>query len=111
MERSARDIPVELCAMGGELLPEAVEDLDRQAARIGWRVHHDRRHYADDHQFGDTAVAVTGDLMRRFAAAGRMANVYCVAQIEMCDDGGCSGPCRDHRPPGSSGHAGAGRAR
>ena len=88
VERAAREIEIELRAVGGELLPEAVEDLDRQAARIGWCLHHDRRHGADEHQLGDTALAVARDIVRRLAAAGRMANVDGVAQVEMRDDRG-----------------------
>src|SRR5213593_4376131 len=88
VEGAAREFPIELRAVGGELLPETVKYLDRQAARIGWRLHHDRRHGADEHQLGDTALAVARDIVRRFAAAGRMANVDGVAQIEMRDDRG-----------------------
>src|SRR5204863_3547498 len=51
VEGAAGDISIELRAVGGELLAEAVEDLDRQAARVGWCLHHDRRHGADEHQF------------------------------------------------------------
>jgi hypothetical protein len=70
VERAARDRPIELRAVGGELVPEAVKDLDRQAARMGWYLHHDRRHGADEHQLGDTALTVACAIARRFAAAG-----------------------------------------
>jgi hypothetical protein len=75
-----------LRAVGSELLPESVEHLDRQAARIGRRLHHDRRHSADEHELGDAAVAVAGDIVRRLAAAGRVADVDRVAQVEMGDE-------------------------
>ena len=74
--------------VGGELLPEAVECLDRQAARVDWSLHHDGRHGADEHQLGDAALAVARDVACCFAAAGRMADVDRVAQIEMRDDSG-----------------------
>jgi hypothetical protein len=68
---------------------EAVEHLDRQAARIGRRLHHDRRHGADQHQLGDAApLAVAGDVARRLAAAGGVADVDGVAQVEMLDHRG-----------------------
>ena len=35
VEGAAREVEIELRAVGGELLPQAVEYLDRQAARIG----------------------------------------------------------------------------
>src|SRR4029079_8255202 len=35
VEGAAGEFPIELRAVGGELLPEAVEYVDRQAARIG----------------------------------------------------------------------------
>jgi hypothetical protein len=58
---AAREIEIELRAIGGELLAENVEHLDRQAARIGGCLYHERRHGADEHQLGDTALAVARD--------------------------------------------------
>src|SRR5262249_17718852 len=37
VEGTAREFPIELRPVGGELLPEAVKYLDRQAARVGRR--------------------------------------------------------------------------
>jgi hypothetical protein len=88
VEGTAREFPIELRPVGGELLPEAVEYLYRQAARIGRRLQHDWRHGADEYQFGDTALAVERDIVRCLAAARRMANVDGVAQIKMLDDRG-----------------------
>src|SRR5437762_2701566 len=51
-------------------------------------VHDEGRHGADQHQLGNTALAVARDIVRRFAAAGRMANVDGITQIEMRDDRG-----------------------
>ena len=88
VERAAGDIPVELRAIGRELLPEAVEHLDRQAARIGGCLHHDRRDRADEHQLGHAAFAMPRGIVRGLAASGRMADVHGIAQIEMRDHGG-----------------------
>src|SRR6266566_4439065 len=88
VERPAREISIELRAVGGELLPEAVKYLDRQAVRIGWRLHHDRRHGTDEHQLRHSALAVARRVLFRSPAAGRMANVDGVVQIEMRDDRG-----------------------
>ena len=88
VERPAREIDIELRAAGGELLAKSVEHFDRQSARIGRCLDHDRRHGADQHQLGDAALrlAMPRDVARRLAAAGRMADVHGIAQIEMLDD-------------------------
>src|SRR5262249_53195905 len=43
---------------------------------------------ADGYQFGQAALAVAGDVSRCLAAAGRMADVDGVAQVEVLDDRG-----------------------
>ena len=77
---------------------EAVEDLDRQAAGVGVGLQHQRRDGADQHRLGDPAGAVTGDVAGDLAAAGGVADVDGVAQVEVLDDGGgvggVGGPCR-----------------
>src|SRR4029077_17275033 len=75
VEGAARELAIELRAIVGELLPYAVKDLNRQAARIRLPLDQDRGHGADEHQLGDAALAMVGDIVRRLAAAGRMANV------------------------------------
>ena len=89
VERPAREIAVELRAVGGELSPKAIEHLDRQAAGVGGRLHQDRRHGTDENQLGDAALAlaVAGDVVRRLAAPRGMAEMDCVAQVEMLDHG------------------------
>jgi len=64
-------------------LPEPVEHLDRQAARVGRRLHHDRRNGADEHQPGDAACTMLRDIVERLAAPGRVADVHGIAQVEM----------------------------
>ena len=90
VEGTAREIEIELCAVGGELLAQAVEHLDRQAAGIGRGLDHDRRHGADQHQLGDAALAlaVAGDVVRRLAAAGGVADMDGISQVEMLDHRG-----------------------
>src|SRR5688572_1729573 len=75
IEGAAREIAIELRTVGGKLSPEVVKDLDRQTARISGRLNHDRRHSANEHQLCDMALAVVGYIVRRLAAAGRMANM------------------------------------
>jgi hypothetical protein len=81
------DLAIKLGAVGGQAFPKAVKHLDRQAARIVWRLHHDRRHGGHQHQLCDAALAVTCDIAGRFASAGGMANVNSIVKIEMFDDG------------------------
>src|SRR5262249_50853000 len=96
VEGPARDIEVELCTIGGKLLAKTVERLDWRTARIARRLHHDRRHSADEHQLGDAAFAVAGEVSSCLAAAGRMADVDSVAQVEVLDDGGGVGGIMVH---------------
>jgi len=59
VERPTRDIAIELCAIRRELLPETVEHLDRQAARVGGRLQHDRRNSADEDKLRNTVAAIS----------------------------------------------------
>src|SRR5262245_66662095 len=88
VERTARKIEIKLRTVGRELGAEAVEHLDRQAAWIGLRLDHDWRYGSDQHQLRNSALtlAVAGDVVRRLAAAGGMADVNGVAKIEMLDN-------------------------
>jgi hypothetical protein len=40
-------------------LPETVEHLDRQAARVGGRLQHDRRNSADEDKLRNTLAAIS----------------------------------------------------
>ena len=62
-----------------------VEGFHGQAAGIGGRLQHDGRHGADEHGLGDTLRAVASDVARDFAAAGGVAHVNRLAQIELLD--------------------------
>src|SRR5262245_16997894 len=85
VEGTAREIEVELCAVRRVFLPQAIQNLDGHAARIGCSLDHKRRYGPDQHQLGDAAVllAVAGDVPGRFAAAGGVADVDGIPQIEV----------------------------
>ena len=77
-----RQILEELRAIGQHAGAHGVECLDRRATRIRRRLQHQRRHGADQHRFGDALRAVAADVTRDLAAAGRMADVDGVLQIQ-----------------------------
>src|SRR4029453_5696673 len=83
VERPAREISIDLRAIGGELLAETVEHLDRQTARISGCLQHDWRDRADQHELGYPALAMPCGIVCCFSAPGRMADVYGISQIEM----------------------------
>ena len=76
-ERSASDAGADL-----------VEHLDRHAAGIGRRLQHQRRHGADQHRLGDALRAVAADIAGDFAAAGGVADMDRVLQIERSTERG-----------------------
>ena len=84
VERRAQ-ILEELRAVGEHAGAELVERLHRQAAGIGGRLQHQRRHRADQHGLGDTLRAVAADVAGDFAAAGGVADVDRVLQVERFD--------------------------
>jgi hypothetical protein len=65
---------------------DLVERLDGQAARIGLRLEHQRRHRAHQHGLGQARGAVTTDVAGHLAAAGGMAHLHRVFQIERFDE-------------------------
>ena len=96
---------------------EIVEHVDRQAAGVGRRLHHDRRNRSDQHQLGNAPLSA-GRGVRRSASPHRRR----WSDRHGWRSGGRdappprrrrprSGPCRDHRRPGSSDHGLGGRAR
>ena len=99
VERPARELEVELRPVGGKLFPQAVEHLERQAAGVGWCLHHDRWHGADEHQLRDPALAVAGDGAGRLAAAGGVTDMDGVAQVQLRDDLGDIGRVVVHVVP------------
>ena len=84
VERGA-EVLEELRAVGQDGGADLVEDLDRQAAGIGGRLQHQRRDRADQHGLGDALRAVAADVAGDFAAAGGVADVDRVLQVERLD--------------------------
>ena len=85
VERARRQREIELRAVGGELFLQAIEHRFWQAAGIGRRLHHDRRHRGDDAALGHAArrLAVAGDIGDHLAAAGGMAHMHGILQVQM----------------------------
>ncbi len=79
------EILVELRAVRGDPGADLVERLDGQAARIGLRLEHQRRHRAHQHGLGQARGAVTTDVAGHLAAGG-MAHQHRVSQIERFDE-------------------------
>src|SRR5262249_26630551 len=90
VERAGRKIDVELRPIVGELLAQAIEYLDRQTTGIGSGLQHDRRDGADQHQlrYPTLWLTVPGDIARGLPAAGRMAYVHGIHEIEMLNNRG-----------------------
>ena len=75
--------PVEHGAVGGQLGLEIVEHALGEAAGVGVGLHHEWRDRTDEDRFGDPALAVPGDVVGHLTAAGRVADVDRVVEIEM----------------------------
>ncbi len=76
-------LAIKLRAIGGELRLKSVKGFLGLAARIGRRLHHQRRHRADDGRFRHPALAVPRQIVHHLAAAGGMTDMDSVFQIEM----------------------------
>ena len=83
VERSGRQVAIELRAVGRRLRLQSVEHVFRQAAGIRCRLHHQRRDSGDDGGFCDPAFAVACDVVHHFTVAGGVADMHRVFQIEM----------------------------
>src|SRR5579859_2664849 len=75
VERTRRDVSEELCTISGKRGTEAVEDLDRETARVGRGLDHDRRDGADQDRLGNTPLPVSRHVAGDFTATGRMPDV------------------------------------
>ncbi|CAG9194520.1 hypothetical protein BGLA2_1110064 [Burkholderia gladioli] len=89
IERAARHVEEELRAVVGQRLTEAVEHLDGQAFGVGIGLLHERGHRADQYRLRDAPgrLAMLGDIAGDFTAAGRVADVDGVLQVERLDHG------------------------
>src|SRR5271168_295234 len=85
IERTRRHIEIELCPVGGQRLAEAVKYFDRGSAGITIGLEHKRWNSADQNGFGDATLGLTilRNITRHFAAAGRMADMDGVLEVEM----------------------------
>ncbi len=83
IEGPLRKFAIELRAIGRELRLKSVKYFFGKAAWIGRCLHHQRRHRADQGRLRHAALAVPPQIVRYLAAAGGMADVNGVLQIEM----------------------------
>ena len=87
VEGAGGHVEEELGAVVRGGLAEAVEHLDGQAFRVGRGLQHQRRHGGNQHRLGDAAggLAMLGHIARDLAAAGGMADMDGILQVEMLD--------------------------
>ena len=83
VEGPGGDIEEELRPVRRQRRPQPVEGLDGLAARVRRRFQHDRRDRTDQHRLGRAAFPVTGHVARHLAAAGGVADMDRVLEIEM----------------------------
>ena len=81
-----RQILEELRAVGLHAGANLVEGLDRRTARVGWSLQHQWRDGADQHGFGNALRAEATDIASDFTAAGRMAHMNGVFQVQCIDE-------------------------
>ena len=83
VEGAGSHVAVELGAVRCERHLEIIEYLLRQPLGVGRRLHHQRRHRADDGRLRHPAFAVARDVMHNLAATGRVADMDSILEIEM----------------------------
>ena len=83
IEGARRDVVIELRAIGRERHLKVVEYFFGKAVRIGGRLYHQRRHRADNGRLDHSALAVPSQIAHDFPAAGGMADMDSVLEIEM----------------------------
>src|SRR6266480_2842566 len=77
-------VAIELRAIGRELRLQSVKYFFGKAAGIFLRLHHQRRHRADQRSLRHPAFAMPSQIMRYLAATGGMTDVHGILQIKMC---------------------------
>src|SRR5213080_3947533 len=77
-----RYVPIKLRPIRHKLSSQVVEDRDRQANRILVRLHHERRHRADEHGHGHAFCTMPPDVASDFSATGGMAHMDYILEIE-----------------------------
>src|ERR1700730_11723170 len=83
IEGTFRKVTIEFGPTGRELRLQSVEYLCGKALWIGRRLPHQRRHVADYGRLRHPALAVPSQIVHHLAAAGGMADVNGVLQVEM----------------------------
>ena len=76
----------ELRAVGLDVGAESIEDFHGKAGGVGGSLEHQRRDCADEDGLGDAAGAVAADVAGDLAAAGGVAHVDCVFEVEVVDE-------------------------
>ncbi len=84
-ERQAQILP-KLRAIGLDAGAYFVEHVDRRAARISRCLQHQRRDGADQHDLGHALRTMPSDIARDFAAAGGMADMDRVCEIQLLSE-------------------------
>ncbi len=101
-----RDVLVKLRAMVRRAVADAVDHFLWNTVGILFRLHEQRRNRADEDRLCHAPLAMPGDIARHLAAAGRVADVHGVLEIERFRPARrrrrrkC--PCRAHSPSASS---------
>src|SRR6266513_1520449 len=83
IERSLWQVAIELRTIGRKLCLQSIEHLFGKAAGIFVRLHHQRRHRADQRSLRHPGFAMPSQIMRHLTAAGGMTYVHGVFQIKM----------------------------
>ncbi|MNV47621.1 hypothetical protein D3C71_1394950 [compost metagenome] len=85
VERATGNIQIKLRPVGRQLLAHVIEHLDWKTARVCRALDHDRRYRTNQNQLGHALVQLTmpGDIARRLPAAGRVADMHGVAQVQL----------------------------
>ena len=86
-EGPARQVDVELRAIGERAGAQTVEDVDRHAVGIGRRLHHQRRHRGDQAGRLHASGTVPTDVAGHFPAAGREPEQGGARQVERVEQG------------------------
>src|ERR1700722_20367879 len=83
IERTLWKVAIKLRAIGGELRLKSIKDSLGKDARSGRSLHHQRALRPDQRRLRHPAFAMPSQIARPLAAAGGMADVNGVLQIEM----------------------------
>jgi hypothetical protein len=83
---AAWHVEEELGAIRGQRRAETIKNIHWQAAGIGIRLEHKRRHRANQHRLGDPARHCARNIARNFTATRGMADMYRAVQGKMISE-------------------------